>query len=307
MDTFLITKLIVVFIFLIMFWRGSRLFWGIGLLAVTTAVLLDTFLDIFGREEMLANIGSFIYIINGALFMGGLIWLWGLLRPALSRQPAASENDQPLAPRRAAPVVGRAAPVTGRAAPVETETADVADPEPETPAEEPIAPEPVVFKRPSQVVETAFDRQMLYEQMRYRLGTDDLRNLIFDLGINENDVVGLNQDAHKLILNLMDLAEERGQGGQLALAVERILAPLPAESLPRLEKINEDSPPNILRYYLLAHYKLAELMSMAAELDIDWDDLPGKNRQSKTREMLLYLMRRNRLSELIDLMHSQAA
>jgi hypothetical protein len=271
MDFFLIIKLAVVFGFLIMFLRGARLFWGIGLLAVTTAVLLDTFLNIFGREEMLANIGSFIYIINGALFMGGLFWLWGLLRPAL-RQTAVEP-------------VGSGQPVFA-------------------PPARPVKERPI--KERVQNVETAFDRQMLYEQMRHRLGANDLRNVIFDLGINENDIIGLNQDANSMILNLMDMAEERGQGGQLALAVERILAPLPTENLPRLEKINEDSPRTVLRHYLLAHYTLADLMILAAQLGIAWDDLGGDNREAKTRELLLFLIRRNRLSELIDLLHGQS-
>jgi hypothetical protein len=267
MDFFLIIKLAVVFGFLVMFLRGARLFWGIGLLAVTTAVLLDTFLDIFGREEMLASIGSFIYIINGALFMGGLIWLWGVLRPALR---------------------GTAVEPVGNGQLV-------------------AAPRPVVKERPIkervQNVDTAFDRQMLYEQMRHRLGANDLRNVIFDLSINKNEVIGLNQDANSLIVNLMDIAEDRGLGGQLALAVERVLAPLPAENLPRLEKINEDSPRAVLRHYLLANYTLADLMILAAQLNVDWDDLGGDNREAKTRELLLLLIRRNRLSELIDLLH----
>jgi len=283
MDFVLIIKLATVFLFLIMFLRGTRLYWGIGLITVTTAVLLDTFLTIFGRDEMLAMIGSFIYIINGALFMGGLLWLWGLLRP-LRLHSAPDSGSGPPAARSA--VGGRSA--TKQAAPAQA------------------ARERTGNAR-AHNVDTIFDRQMLYEQMRYRLGPDDLRNLIFDLAMNENDVVGLNQDASSMVLSLMDMAEERGQGGQLALAVERILAPLPAENLPRAEKISEDSPPTVLRHYLLGHYRQADLLALAGKLDIEWDDLPGDNRQSKARELLLYLMRRNRLADLVDQIRSDAA
>jgi hypothetical protein len=283
MDFVLSIKLATVFLFLIMFLRGTRLYWGIGLITVTTAVLLDTFLTIFGRDEMLAMIGSFIYIINGALFTGGLLWLWGLLRP-LQRQSAS--DSMPVTPTARPLVGGRSA--INRATPAE-------------------ATRQRTGKERAHNVDTVFDRQMLYEQMRYRLGPDDLRNLIFDLAMNENDVVGLNQDASSMILNLMDLAEERGQGGQLALAVERILAPLPVESLPRAEKISEDSPPTVLRHYLLGHYAQADLVVLAGKLGIEWDDLPGDSRQSKTRELLLHLRRRNRLPNLVDQIRSDAA
>jgi hypothetical protein len=283
MDFVLIIKLATVFLFLIMFLRGTRLYWGIGLLTVTTAVLLDTFLTIFGREEMLAMIGSFFYIINGALFVGGLLWLWGLLRSL--RLYSAAEDHPPAAATR--PLMANR-PATNQATTV-------------PPAQDRTG------RERSHNVDTIFDRRMLYEQMRYRLGPDDLRNLIFDLGLNENDVVGLNQDASSMIVGLMDLAEERGQSGQLALAVERILAPLPAESLPRAEKISEDSPPTVLRHYLLGHYRQADLIALAGKLQVEWDDLPGDNRQSKARELLLHLMRRNRLADLIDQIRSDAA
>ncbi|MEI2420377.1 hypothetical protein V6O07_08885, partial [Arthrospira platensis SPKY2] len=114
-------------------------------MTVTTAVLLDTFLNIFGREEMLTSIGSFIYAINGALFMGGLIWLWGVLRPALRGAESGGQLVQ--SPRAVAPVS-------------------------ESKAENKKRP----LKDRVQNIDTAFDRQMLYEQMRYRLSPSDLRN-----------------------------------------------------------------------------------------------------------------------------------
>lgn len=52
-----ILKLLVVLFFLIMFIRRPSAVWGIGLLTVTTAALLDTLLGTFNREEMLAELG----------------------------------------------------------------------------------------------------------------------------------------------------------------------------------------------------------------------------------------------------------
>ncbi|NIT55545.1 MAG: hypothetical protein GWN00_04715, partial [Aliifodinibius sp.] len=45
-------------------------------------------------------------------------------------------------------------------------------------------------------IDTAYDRKMLYEQIRYRFSPDDILDLIFDLSINENDVIAYNQEAY---------------------------------------------------------------------------------------------------------------
>ena len=145
----------------------------------------------------------------------------------------------------------------------------------------------------------AFDRQMLYDEIRQRLGREDVLDLIFDLGLNENDVMTPGQDMNQLIINIMDRVEENGQSGALALAVERILTPPPPENLPRLEKIDAASPATILRHYLLAHFNLAQLQQMAAALKVDWDELDAGNKKTKARSLLLYLYRRNRIHELI--------
>ena len=97
----------------------------------------------------------------------------------------------------------------------------------------------------------------------------------------------------------MDQAEENGQSGALALAVERILTPPPPENLPRLEKIDAASPATILRHYLLAHFNLAQLQQMAADMEVDWDELDTGNKKTKVRSLLLYLYRRNRIHHLI--------
>lgn len=266
MTLLLIIKSLIVIFFLLMFLRRPSLVWGIGLLTVTTAVLLDTFLGTFGREEMLAELGFFFYIISGAILGGAAVWVWGLLRP----------------------LVDANAPVANQPLTVSTTV----------PAIEP-PPAPALSGG-----DTAFDRQMLYDQIRNRLGHDDILDLIFDLGVNENDILSLNQEMNHLIVRLMDWAAANGQTGPLALAVERILTPPPPENLPRLEKISEDSPPTILRHYLLAHFDVNTLADMARHLDIDWEQLGGGGKKEMARGLLLYLYRRNRIDELISLLHS---
>jgi hypothetical protein len=147
---------------------------------------------------------------------------------------------------------------------------------------------------------------MLYDEVRTRFGREDVLDLIFDLGINENDVMTLDQNLNQLIINTMDWADAHGQAGALALAVERILTPIPPENLPRLEKITADSPVTILRQYLLAHYALAQLAQMADTLELDWEQIGSGSKKEKVRSLLLYLMRRNRLPELVDLMKNTA-
>ena len=262
MTAFLIIKLFVVLFFLVMFLRKTGLVWGIGLLAVTSAVLLDTFLGVFNRDQMLAELGFFFYVIAGALFAGAAIWLWGVLKPNMS--PAT---------------------VGSNAVTAHSNT------------------EPPLAHHPEQSG-TATDRQMLYEEIHTRFGREDIYDLIFDLGINENDVMTLDQNLNQLIINIMDWAEQHGQLGDLALAVERILTPLPPENLPRLEKITTDSPPTVLRQYMLAHYTLPQLSHMAAFLGLDWEQLGSGSKKERIRSFLLYLIRRNRLDELIQLMHN---
>lgn len=257
MSIILILKLLLVVVALIFFLRRPNFVWGIGLLSVTTAVLLDTFLGTFNREDVLADLGFFFYIVSGVLFAGATLWAWGILWPLLG----VSTNPTPIS-----------SPGDNVAAKAE---------------------------KKAHKSSAAFDRQMLYDEIRQRLGREDVLDLIFDLGLNENEVMTPGQDMNQLIINIMDLAEENGQSGALALAVERILTPPPPENLPRLEKIDAASPATILRHYLLAHFSLEQLQQMAADLEIDWDQLDAGNKKSKVRSLLLYLYRRNRIHELI--------
>jgi hypothetical protein len=262
----LILKIVAVALFLVMFLRTGRLAWAVGLLTVTSAILLDAFLGTFGRDEMLAELGFFFFVIIGGLFAGAAAWLWLLLRPYLSANEYGSD------------AVARAYEGTGAGAGTEKIAAN------------------------SDTSGTAVDRQMLFDQIRQRLSPDDILDVVFDLGMSENEIVGFYQDANQVIVRLLDLAEQQGQSGQLALSVERILSPIRREDLPRPEKLSVDSPPVVLRHYLLANASSAEIEGMAVTLDVDWEYLAGDSKKAKMRNLLLYLQRRNRLQEIVDLM-----
>jgi hypothetical protein len=263
MIVFIVLKLLVVLAFLVLFLRRPNPTNGIGLLAVTSAVLLDSFLGTFNREEMLANLGFFFYVLAGFIFTGAALWLWGQLRSLLGQPAERIAGGVPMVVRAATPV---AAPVrTGR-------TRD----------------------------DLALDRQMLYDQIRQRFGREDVLDLMFDLEIPEAEVMGLDQNLSQLVINIMDVAEQQGKDHALAMAVERILTPLPAEHLPRVEKITAESPPTVLRQFLLAHYDLDQLARAAADLHIDWETLGAGSKKERVRTLLQYLYRRNRIADLID-------
>ncbi len=261
MTIFLIIKLLVVVFFLISFLQRPSLICGIGLLAATTAVLLDTFLGTFGRDEMEAELGFFYYILSGGLFAGTAVWLWGILRPLTS--------------------------TTG--VPINRFASSTAS-----------APSPNKSNKKSST-----DRQMLYDEIRQRFGLNDILDLMFDMGIHENEITTINQPINELIINLMDKIEKDGQLGSLGLAVERILTPPPPEHLPRPEKISSSSPPAILRHYLLANFKQHQLEALATELNIDWETINSGAKKENVRNFLLYLQRRERISDLVIWLHAQ--
>jgi hypothetical protein len=44
---------------------------------------------------------------------------------------------------------------------------------------------------------------------------------------------------------------------------------------------------------------------MAAELNVDWENIAGLSKKAKVRNLLLYLYRRNRIGELIEVMQAR--
>ena len=282
---FTVLKLLVVLVFLAKFLRRPSLVWGIGLLTVTTAVLLDTLLGTFDRDALLAEMGFFFYVIAGALLAGSAAWFWGVVRPLLpgSAGVTSAARQDPL-PNPLPRGEGTISP-----APLP----------PRSPAPAPVIPPPRPADHEDGYAVAGYDRQMLYEEIRHRFSHDDLQDLMFDLDVNELDVVVPGQTNDELIIRVMDAADDSGQTGAVALAVERILTPPPPEYLPRPEKLSVESPRTVIRHYLLAHYSVEQLQQLAADLGIDWEQLDAGTKKDKTRALLLYLYRRNRLADLL--------
>ncbi len=102
MTLILIFKLLLVVFFLIMFLRRPSLPWGVGLLTVSTAVLLNTMLGVFDEAALRAELGFLYYVIMGILFAGGAFWLLGLLRPYFDKGKSgagdtATTTNEPIA------------------------------------------------------------------------------------------------------------------------------------------------------------------------------------------------------------------
>lgn len=283
MTALLLFKLIVVVLFLLMFLRRPSLAWGVGLVTVTTAVLLDTIMGTFDRAALLAELGFFFYFIAGAIIGGGIFWLLAVLWPHLPKTAAATAPAV-VAQIGAVPAAGAAE--SGPAVPSANGQ-----------------PEPLpLLEAATNPDEAAYDVAALLSDVQNRFGREDVLDLMFDLEIPETAVVSLNQNLQTLAHEVVAYAIRNGQTAQLALAIERILTPPPPEMLPRLEKLTPVSPRASLRYYLLVHFNLEKLQQMAARLGIDWEQLEGAEKRGKVRELLQYLYRRNRVDELLDLM-----
>lgn len=250
-----------------MFLRSSKVVWGIGLLSVTTAVLLDTFLGVFEREAILAQLGFFFYVFAGIIMGGMIAWLLGILRPILvpillGKEPVAViETPMPVSPR-------------------------------------PMPP-------PSTQQSVAIDRKLLRQDMTETLTREDLLDVLFDLGINENELVAPNQTNQQLAQDVITYCERRDQLNALAFAVERALTPIASENLPRLEKLSVDTPAPVLRQYLLTKYDLAQTRDIALALGLKWDEIGYGNAQNRVRNLLIYLQRRNRLPDLLAHMQQE--
>lgn len=265
MDFFFLAKLLIVIFFLVMFMRGPKVVWGVGLLTVSSAFLLDTALGTFGRQELQERMGFFFYVISGALFGGGAVWLWALLRTSLER-----ELDGTIIP------VNALRRGHEQANPLNRANSDFVDAE----------------------------KRRLFAEIHSRLGPDDVRDLVFDLELNENDLIAPQQEMSKTIYAIVDLAEQEGKMEALSLAVERILTPVTPESLPRPEKLTAHSPPTILRHYLLAHFSQRDLVRVMEDLDIDWEQLSQHDKRETVRDLLLYLQRRDRLDQLVPILRA---
>lgn len=147
---------------------------------------------------------------------------------------------------------------------------------------------------------TAVDRKLIYDQIRNNLGANDVLDLIFDLGFNENELVNPNHNMPQIIVKVIETAERQGVMKQLAMAVERILTPVPKENLPRLEKLSADTPSNLLRQFIVANYTLSDLAAITTSLGVDWEEMGTDGKKNRVRRLLLYLRRRNQSDALVN-------
>jgi len=263
---FLIAKIAIVAFFLIMFLRSSKTIWGIGLLTVTSAILLDTFLGTFGQEEMIEQLGFFFYVFAGALFAGAAVWLVGVVWPHLrSEQPDVEIADRP--------------------------ESEPADPDTAIPSVEPID----LSQAPS-------EHQALFEHINNSFTKDNIQDLTFDMRYVELLQSSREQDEGELLRTVFERAEKEGQSEELGLAVERIQNPLPPDHLPRIEKITTQSPPTVLRQYLVQNCSNAELESIAANQELDWEFDTDETINRNVRNLLLNVQNSNKTEELIGLL-----
>lgn len=292
-------KLLIVLVFLVMFIRRPNVTWGVGLLTVTSAILLDTFLGTFNREDMLQQLGFFYYVVAGCLFAGAAFWLWGVLRPyapgaSVTTTPPAAGASQPQVATTTVPKAEKATAVAAATVPVITR------------AKVPLAATPAAAQQDS-FAAAGYDRLMLHDQIVSRFGPEDVADLVFDLDLNEVDVMPNGAGIETITAHILDAADREEKVAALALAIERILTPPPAEHLPRLEKLSVDSPRPVWRYFLLANSDLPQLHEYAQAMDIDWEQLPQKSKRTVARELLYYVDRRGRLGDLLAEMKREAA
>lgn len=257
-------KVLFVVGFLIYFFRRPSIVAAIGLLTAATAVLLDTILGTFDRAALIEQLGFFFYLLTGLIAGGAAIWLAAVTRPLWGEQVLLQTTVTEI---KAQPLVRRQ-----------------------------------LINQNEAHTDSPIDRQMLYDDMRTRLGYDDLFDLMYDLEIYENDMMRLPQDVNELLIRLMDYCQEHGMNHQLALAVERIITPPPPDHMPRLSKITADSPPTIIRHFLLANYRFADLQRIAEALLIDWEQLDRHNKKVFIRNLLRHVERHNQMPQLIQTM-----
>ena len=279
---FLILKIVVVAIFLVMFLRSNKAYWGIGLLTVTSAILLDTFLGTLGRAEMIEQLGFFFYVLAGALFAGAAIWLWGIMQTYIVRTLPDQEEDGDLS--------------TAGEIHVPDESPAAHQISTESPPEESVIEEEDLFTEP------ASEETKPLESNSSVFDIEDIKDVAFDM-----DYYGSlepNQSIEQLTRMLADIAADDNRLEELQLAYDRLSTPLPPKHLPRVEKIQADSPRTIIRQYMIANCSMEQLETLAVALGIDWESIPGESARVKVRNLLLNVIEEDQMESLVNLLQN---
>lgn len=228
---------------------------------MTSAILLDTFLGTLGRDEMIAELGFFLYVIAGALVAGTTLWMWAVLRDFVSK-PGISES-----------------------------TSGLSD------DEQPREADDLVDGR-------EHDQEEVFQELLSEASHEDLMDLIFDLGWSLNDLKPNLDKGEDIVTVIVSRALDRNQMENLRVAIGHLREPLPAENLPRTMRLKPNTPPMILRHYILQHLTLDQIDQMARELPVDFSDHQDHLKRMRTRQLLWMLIEQQRLASLIDMIQN---
>jgi len=107
------------------------------------------------------------------------------------------------------------------------------------------------------------------------------------------------------VLNTGLFSVQKSTGGDIIVDEMGYNRPLPARLLVTLQVLSEDvtlGKWDTLKLFqiLSKHFDKEELRVLCFGLDIDYDSLPGEGIDAKSRELIRYLERRNRLAKLVE-------
>lgn len=147
-------------------------------------------------------------------------------------------------------------------------------------------------------------RRMLTEH----LGESQIRALCTSLEVDYQLLPGA--DAEDKAGGLVSHMARSGRTAELVAACMGLRPDIPWEQALRVAR---DEPPTEtvsktprevdrieLRRALVAHFNVVQLRDLCFELGEDYDDLPGREKASKARELIRFLERRGRLAELAE-------
>ena len=164
-----------------------------------------------------------------------------------------------------------------------------------------------VVDEPVEQTHLATLRQVLIE----RFSDDELRTLSFDLRIDYDGLL-VEGKANKA-LELVRYLERRNQIPDLLAVISKQRPDIPLNSLregtgkatlkPRSDLSRRHFSRRDmarLRNIIDKYFDTEDIHNLCFQMDVDYDSLPGEGKSDKARELVLYLQRREQISELVD-------
>ncbi len=138
-------------------------------------------------------------------------------------------------------------------------------------------------------------RDRLLELVVRCFNADEVRDLCFELGVNYNDLSGEGHIVKSR--ELLRYLERDGRIDEFVAACSRLRpnAPWDTPAAPRDEPYDRR---RLLRL-VVRYFNADELRDLCLELEVDFDNLPGVRKANKSRELLSYLKRDNRIEEFV--------